>query len=92
MISCNSFTEEKITQGNVRFAYPYSRVCKFTVRDKILSRQYYPTPGCRSHKVFNQKRIFERYCGLGKKANIMYWRSHKEQYEKLIEDISGQKQ
>ena len=40
MISCNEFTEKKITNGKYRCAYPYSRVYRLTVRDKLLGIDY----------------------------------------------------
>lgn len=68
---------------------------KMTVRDKLCWK-YYPTPGCNGHKaVVGERRgsiLFKKYCFSGSrnyklhnKANLIYWRTHRSEWEKFCE-------
>lgn len=91
MISCNEFTEKKITNGKYRCAYPYSRVYRLTVRDKLLMHRLHQCPGNIGHHVFNQDRIFNKYVKLGHRAYVMYWRSHPADLAKMRNRLNPKK-
>lgn len=87
MISVNAHTQEKIGSGG-RGTYPYNRACKLTVREKLLQHRQHSCPGNIGHKQRSdwiQNRIFERYYQAGHKAYVMYWRSHKDQFNAMKE-------
>ena len=97
MISCNSITEQKI--GSTGCPYIYRRKHNRTVRDRLLEHRRHTCPGNVFHRVFNQKRIFNRYVGMfdyttrgiGKSHRLytMYWRSHEQAYQQYRECVKN---
>lgn len=71
---------------------------KMTVREKLCSH-WYPTPGCRMHEeIIGPRRaeiLFKRYCGTsrhaGRNANLMYWRSHPQEWNEISARSVGKK-
>lgn len=58
--------------------------------------KYYPCPGCLLHKeIIGEKRgevLFNKYCNKRPQSSYaLYWRSHPEEYKRLLEIIDRQK-
>lgn len=69
---------------------------KMTAREKLCWR-WYPTPGCIMHaEIIGDRRagiLFNRYCGSsrnhGRNANLMYWRSHPQEWNGILQGIKS---
>lgn len=55
------------------------------------SWRYYPTPGCISHrKIVGERRgeiLFRGFFDRPQKAARLYWKSHPDEYKKLMESL-----